>query len=315
MKNLVKICSKFLIVLIMLLGVSSIAFGQPTQPIKTLTAAEATVEIGSTTYSAHGYNKDGVADPTRENTEYVTVGSVLQYFVMPDPIANPGFNVTNPTQNVASSFEWSVSGTGGTVTATTPLATVTWGNTPGSFLLTAIEKPATNLGFCDPASNPGTIVDVVVIPKTRIGFTTGDGAGPEITPLATAYTGYICEPTNPATTAKTVSFTMALPVKDANTDNIWVSYTITGTTPEGQAITGLTQGTDVPLTLDATLDLIFNAYGKYVITLTKVTDRISRKPATEVPGELLASGAGLSFTFDLTKPVETGPIYRLPNHY
>jgi hypothetical protein len=97
-----------------------------------------------------------------------------------------------------------------------------------------------------------------------------------------------------------VTYTVARTAEDTNT----------GAVPDGGTV-------DVVLTGTAgVIPIEFTSYGAFKVTLTDVTDRISRKSLTPVVGEIAgAASTGAEFVFNVLKPVTTGPIYRLPNFY
>jgi hypothetical protein len=95
--------------------------------------------------------------------------------------------------------------------------------------------------------------------------------------------------------------------------HVWVDYTVT---KDGSPVSPSLDGTNVPV-VGGNINLTFPDYGRYVITITKVTDRVSRKSTDASGNPILGdlTSAGIKFAYSVMKPVQTGPIYRIPNNY
>ena len=253
------------------------------------------VAIDSKDYYRHGYNKDGGPfDPGREERDSVTITSTMTYFVLPDPAISPSYNVTTSPKdftNVNSTFTWTIENSFGTGTSTTPIIVINWTKT-GIDTVKVKEVPKANGGACGGNDQE---MPVVVIPKPVITF---NQVG---TPAA--YADGACYTQAQVTAKVTYNFPVTA---TTSSSQVWVDFTVT---KDGNPVSALA-GNDVPV-VSGTFPLEFDDYGKYEVTITKVTDRISRK--SQVVGDITAAGA--KFTYNVIRPAQTGPMYRIPNNY
>ena len=321
MKNLVKFCSKLLyrsmkygMILIMLLSMTSVVVGQVKAPATGLPVIELATKPG---HVAHGYDVAGTATSADEVTEIVTVGADMRYFVYPSPLVSPNYvfvpGSPGALTNVNSTFTWSFEGTTLGSTAIVqpvtggPYITVQW-NSIGSTILRALETPNSTQGtsFCVSGSEPHTQFPVQVIKRPEIRFT-------EIS-TGVYYEDY-CNAALPPT-----SKNFNLTVDNANefTGGVKIIYNLWHTPITGnreRINIGENQEADItlPTTTTGTLNIDRTwDYGLYEIEIHSVSDRISRKSGVaSVEGDILASAS--KFTYEVKRPVETGPIYRLPN--
>jgi hypothetical protein len=267
---------------------TGIALGQTQPP---------SVEIDGKDYYRHGYNSTGggtVQQSPQEDRDSVTITSVMKYFVLPNPTVSPDYTVTDLLNftDVKSVFQWSLANDpaviGATDGSTTPIVTVLW-NALGVDTLKALEVP--DMGAA--CAGSGTKIPVTVIRKPEIAFE----------PRNSVYADSACYTQTQVTAGVPIIFDM-----DVVTDSwlVEVDYTVTR---NGSALPSMT-GTNVPV-VGGEITLVFEDYGRYEITITKVTDNISRK--SSVDGDITTVGE--KFTYIVMPPVETGPIYRLPNNY
>ena len=282
-------------IIILFFFTTGIVFGQTTPPNY--------VDIDGKDYYRHGYNSSnpsGTPDP-QEIRDSVTVTSVIKYFVLPNPAVSPQYdpNDIDNFTNVNSTFSWSLRNTSplGTIPSgsTTPIVTVTWGSTTGIDTIKALETPNWSAAC---ASSP-TAIPVAVIRKPEIAFATKNSI----------YADSACYTQTQLTTGISIPFSMNATTESSQ---IWVNYTVTKDNVAEPSL----NGSNVPV-VGGNISLIFNDYGRYVITITKVTDRISRK-STDVSGNPIEGNittVGEKFTYTVMRPVETGPIYRIPNNY
>ena len=294
-KNIIK----FSIILLMFCS-TSVAFGQTTPP------PSVKIEDGGKDYYRHGYNSTGggntLQNPGREERDSLTVEAVMKYFVLPNPKVSPNYRYDTPTNltdfsEVNSTFAWSLktSPLGNITTGDgTPLITVTWGATPGDDELSVVETPNAGSGAC--GDGEPTTIPVVLIPKPTI----------EFVPKNSLYSDTDCKDETTVQAGIEVEFVMNF---TTSSSQIQVDYTIH---KDGEVSPSVTE-TGIPI-VDGKLTIEFDDYGSYEITITKVTDRISRK--SSVDGEI-ATGVSQAnkFTFVMQRPIQTGPIYRLPNNY
>jgi hypothetical protein len=248
--------------------------------------------VNSETLSRHGYNSAGIAVPA-ENTDSVTTGSVMRYYVLPDATANPTY--TSPlTGSLTDAFAWTFTGaTGSAAGANANVAgfvafgnyqQVTWSGT-GTINLNVQENspaPASCLG-------PLTTIPISILPVPTATF----GADPAA----------VCANNPVQTFALPVTLTTAV-----SDDIVRINYTVYN--PDASVLIAaqdlnIDEGAasyNVTLT-GATL------YGEYYVVINSVTDRISRKAVTDVLGTITDNRINL---YVYRTPV-TGPIYHVPN--
>ena len=255
------------------------------------------VSIDSKDYYQHGRNSSGPS--TQEERDSVTVTSEFKYFVLPDPTISPDYKYDTPANTidfskVNSTFAWSLKNSFGTTnSSTTPIITVTW-NTTGIDSVMVKETP--NIGAA--CAGSGTSIPVAVIIKPEIAFT----------PNGSIYADSACYTQTQVTTGVQYPFSMAVTTQSSQ---VWVDYTVT---KNGTLQTSLA-GTNVPVS-GGNITLTFQDYGRYVVTITKVTDRVSRK-STDASGDPILgniTAAGAKFAYNVMRPIQTGPIYRIPNN-
>ena len=295
-------CVKFLSVLslgLFLMGTST--FGQTTPEKVSIDSKD--------NYYRHGFNANGAntvgSIKAEEATDSVTIGSTMKYFVLPDPAYNKDWynvdgsikDITN-TSNIISSFTWTietVSSGVGTTSATTPIAPINW-TTSGTASIKVQEVPP---GGDDVCKGTETVIPVEIIAKPTITFGL----------VGTAYSDGKCYLPDDVDDAA-YSFPVNVSTDVKGKQDVKISYTVT---KEGDASYS-SGGTDV-LIESGQFNVSFDDYGKYEITITKLTDRISRKSGDEGTSGFLTSGGSLSFTYTVIKPAQTGPVYHLPNSY
>ncbi len=249
---------------------------------------------------AHGNNSSGNPTPL-EATDSVTVGGALDYFVMPDPTLNPGYDfATNPLTNLNSTFDWTgTTGASGIVykksgpTDIPNYVTITWGNTPGLFQVSVYEISAAGCQDATPTTIP---VQVIAAPTL-----TYPAAGGSESICGTGTDGSLGINPSPIN----VNFTSSV----SGNRQMQLVYTITsvnhGTIASNVTAniteTGAGSGT---FTLAAPLQY----YDTYTVTLNTVSDRISRK------SNVVSNASGnTTFTVVITPTPNTGTIYHLPN--
>ncbi len=266
---------------IMVIGISS-TFAQP-----------ATISgVNGETLSQHGYNTAGTA-VAAENTDSVTTGSVMRYYVLPDATANPTY--TSPLGgSLTDAFAWTFTGATGGAAGVNANVTgfaafgnyqqVTWSGTGTINLNVQENSPA-------PASctGPLTTIPIAILPVPTATFG-ADPASVCANDPAQTFTLPVTLTTAVADGNVRVNYTVYNPdatvliaAQDLNIDESAVSYNVT--------LTGAT------------------LYGNYYVVINSVTDRISRKAVTDVLGTIADNRIDL---FVYRTPV-TGPIYHMPN--
>jgi hypothetical protein len=249
---------------------------------------------------AHGNNSSGVPS-ANETVDSVTIGGTLDYFVMPDPALNPGYNYSvNPLTNLTSTFDWT--GTTGQSSVTYKKSgptdipnyvQIVWGNVAGLFQISVAEQAAA--GCADPT--PTTVpVRLIGLPTLTYPVAGGNQAY-----CSTAADGS----TNITVTPLTVNFTSSV----SGNKLIQLRYTITSTSHGTVATNVLTSVTATSATTGTfSIASPLNFYDSYTITLTEVTDRIARK--SNVVG---APSGNLTYTVNVNRTPSTGTIYHVPN--
>ncbi len=268
-------------------------------------------------YYQNGYNSTGGPALSQEVRDSVTVTSTMKYFVLPDATANPDFKYDTPENaadftKVLSTFSWGFRRNGGSplelgATTGTPtnkhIISILWGNTAGVDTIRVTENPTNGC--------PGTEtkIPVAVIPKPTITF---DKAG-----SPADYKDGACYTQTQVNAGINHPFELT---PTTASSQIKVNYTMVFTPVSGTPETTYGTNVSVPIVsgkgiLTIMLKNDAKLHGKYEVTITQVTDRISRKSNAPSTGAgLLTVGGSATFTYSVLKPVETGPIYRLPNN-
>lgn len=219
-----------------------------------------------------------------ESIDTVVVGSTLPYYVYPDFDFNPSFIESTPldSSKIDSKFFWS-SDAGyvvNTVNATDPenYKNITW-NIKGNYAIKVTEKTDALYGGCSGDYN----FKVVVLDKPTATFTSA----------ATI------------TCPQTVATDISLPIKNTSgvkltTENEkHVQYTV-NMSYNGGAATPVTVPAVESGATSVVVSLSSLPEGRYVFTLTKVSDRISRK--CSIDGTL---GAQTTYIMYVTTPKPT----------
>jgi hypothetical protein len=234
----------------------------------------------------------------------VTVGSVIEYYVAPDATVNTSYtppSVGNgyvPAGFLSSDFTWTVPAGIGTINTGVTDAdsnivqiNIAGTNSGGDLLVTVLETSGPG---CAAPSTTDMSVEVIEAPTADIGNGTYDSD----TAICTA---------TPATVSIDVPVTLSTDVLDGD-----VQFSVV---VEDAVSTVLWNNGGSPLTMDESQTSFnvpagtFAAVGNFTVTISAVTDRISRKPATDVTGTITTS----VFNITLNTVPTTGEIYRLPN--
>lgn len=240
-----------------------------------------------TDFQEHGKNSSGTTTAT-ENIDSVTVGSTMNYFVMPDLDVN---------QDVDGPYDYNTNKDALT-------STFDWFTVPG-LTITPIEANYVNVDFpstgdytlnvseqSDAGCNTDTTtIDVRVINEPEAGFNHA------------TYAESMCFA---VPTDATYNFPVSL-TTDVADGNIAIHVEIVNTTTSTTVYDGdmSLSDSDTFFTFDA-----FTEFGTHELTITSVSDRISLK--SSVNGTI-TTGAEV-FTFTITKTPSTGTIYHLPNN-
>ena len=295
MNNLKKLLIVFNLGLF-LTGISSRTFGQTISD----TPAGNNIPLDSKTLYEHGYNSSG-ADSPREDIDTVMVGSVMNYFVMPNRNYNTSYfgqSSYAATNLTVSRFDWTalngaVTAQAVNTTGTSPWIKVTWGATTGA---TTVEVQEVPQGLSVSCVSEETTIPVWVIAKPTIGFSQ----------VGSAYAHSECYD---ETDKLTAFYDFPVSVTTSSTQ-VLVNITVVRKDLEsGSTLSTVTQ-TDIPVA-SGLFRVGFSDYGAYEVTITKITDRIARKCDTE--GDI--TGSADTFTFSVMPMPQTGVMYHIPNNF
>jgi hypothetical protein len=244
-----------------------------------------------------GTNSSNVVT-SQEDIDSVTVGGTYEYFVMPDPAINVGYNpLVNLLTNLVDTFNWTTKGASvitRVLAGATPVPNyirVAWNGAVGS-LDSVIVFEKTKPAGCI-ATLP-TKIPVRLIHQPQGYFT--------------SITGSICS-ANPATVSIVYPFTLATDVEDGNiVVHVKIVSPLGSTLLDNDLSLNQTSGTTY------TFNNTSGEYGTYTATITVVSDRISRKSfggtATGIVGN---AGLNTVYSYTINRTPTTGPIYHIPN--
>lgn len=237
------------------------------------------------------------------NIDTVTVGSVMPYMVKGDPIMHQ-LRQIGALQK--SDFNWALSG-GGTLTAPAAkdtVITVTWGTAPGLYNITVAESPVAATGFPTPCAGTSQKLPVRVVARPTVawnGSTTVGGCN-----VANTTVGI------PVDVTGIGKWVITYDLVYYNLSNVATSITgVTGT--DLTATIGLENNKNDGTALTNQTMLSINvpstgagAYGKYVLTIKSVKDRISTKSGVSSSTGDYPSGAYtiVSYPAPTTQPIQ-----------
>ncbi|MFW5657295.1 MAG: hypothetical protein ACOC0C_06725 [Bacteroidota bacterium] len=278
--------------------------------ISAMAQEPASVTTPQGTLYQQGTNSGGAA--ASEDPDLVTTGTTVPYLVLPDADLNPdwaiGTDATNTT-DLVSSFDWTVpSGISSAgATATIHYVEIVVDGTAGTTdnITVAEENGASCVG------TPSSIPVLVVAQPDATALAVDDG---DSEPASNCAAG-----TNGSLAAAVPTFTLTQAI-DGNI-----------TTPEVEVIASLDflplNGTSTSVFSDETLTVSsggvvdlssqiteLNSWGTYTLTITQISDNISRKDIASDGFFNVNEGTDLSTTYTLLKQPTTGTIYRLPNN-
>lgn len=251
----------------------------------------AVAQTQPTDLKPHGTNSSD-AVVASENVDSVTVNAAINYFVMPDAAISPSYDyATDPIANLNSSFDWTATNGSPTITDNNAgwvgannsnYVNIEWGST-GSYQVKVSEIARS--GSC---SGDTTTIDVNVINAPTAAFNGVSDAVCNASPVTVSYT-----------------FTVDL-TTDVISNNIRLAIDVDGPSTADIYTTtyDLTEGT---VTFDIPAGNFDDGFGDYVVTITEVSDRISRKSG-------LTIDPAQSFTLTINPLPSTGTIYHLPNN-
>ena len=222
-----------------------------------------------------------------EETDSVTIGSTLQYFVMPDPAVNAGYDYSTNRGALVSTFDWWTSNgleSGIVDNGGEELVDITW-STLGADILYVTEIGAN----CDASDTTDVPIRVINVPTAAFGGT--DSA--------------FCT-TDPSLHDFDFPITATTDVADGKLRfEIAVSHATLGANFYTNTI-DFDKDTNASFNVPAGT---FTAYGVYTVVISNITDRISRKPATDI----LGTSTQDTYTVTINTTPNTGNIYHVPN--
>ncbi len=251
-----------------------------------------------TDFQEHGKNSSG-ATVASENIDSVVVGSTMNYFVMPDLDVNQDgdgpYDYNTNKDALSSTFDW-FTNPSLTITEIEPnYVSVDFPTSTGDYTVNVSELSAGGCG------SDTTTIDVRVINAPEVGYTLAGGSEDF---CETGVDGSLS--VSPSAMNVTINSDVI------GNQQIIISYQISSTNASfngGNPVDGTVSVADGAVNFAISENLTH--YGTYTITLTDITDRISRKPVTDVSGSLLTN---TTFTVNVTRTPSTGTIYHLPNN-
>ena len=248
--------------------------------------APATVSAEASTLQKHGNSSAGIVS-AYETIDSLSLGAQnVKYVAYPDLLISPSY--VFPTTSLNSTFVW----------ATVPSAGVSVNNTVAGF--------ATNYAKINFPASTGDYV-LSVLETATAGSCAGAAVGFTVRLINVPTANFNGTPNTSATCGANLStVTLSLPVAltTAVQDNmVKLTYTISGA--------NIVAATTVDLNKSATSFTLpagtFTSYGANTITITAVSDHISRK--SSVPGTITTA----TYSFTINRVPVTGPIYHVPN--
>lgn len=248
-------------------------------------------------FQEHGKNSSG-ATVASEAIDSVTVGSTMNYFVMPDLNVNQDadgpYDYATNKDALVSTFDWFAI-PGLTITKDEEnYVSVDFPASPGDYTLNVSEESTAG------CSTDTTTIQVRTINAPEVGYTIAGGS--EDFCVNDADGSFSVSPSPVSVTINSDVF---------GNRGIIISYQITSTSSSfngGNPLNGTVSVADGDSNFSISENLTH--YGTYTITLTDITDRISRKPTTDIRGSLLAN---TTYIVNVTRAPSTGNIYHLPN--
>jgi hypothetical protein len=245
---------------------------------------------------------DGTTSPVATETpDLVTVGTLVPYLVIPDKDINPSYVLATDgasTTNVSSTFNWTVTGLG-TITNASPKHYIELNitGTAGTTVTMNVKEQNSASGACADAT--GTNINVKIL------------AQPTVT-AASVNPASVCSADG--TTAITLPQFSITSTSDVTSPSIKV-YATLHLTPLSGAASDIFA--DQELAVDASGNVTLPAvtltkWGKYTLTISKVSDKISRKDIDATRKGYFAVSS-ISTDFYIYKTPKTGAIYHISN--
>lgn len=270
-----------------------------------------------------GTNSGDLTGPVgTEDPDLVTTGTRVPYLVLPDPILNPtwapGADATNTT-NLVSTFTWTIpAAISSTVPGTGHYITIDVNGAAGATGQISVQEESG--ASCAGTSTP---INVRVIAQPTVSaLAVSDGVAPNDAICAAGTNGSldIALPTFSATQTTDAAIPGDASIR-VRASLVFTDFvTGTPTTVFSDAILNVNEATGAVSNADMTAAGAAGAYddldswGTYALTITHISDKISRKDINAADGYFAVNGAtGYTATYSVLKTPTTGPIYHLPN--
>lgn len=268
------------------------------------------------------------ANVVAENPDLITNGTKVPYLVIPDATLNPTWSAAaaldaTVTTGITSTFTWTVTGAFGALNAA-PVNT-------GHYIHVDVTAAAGTLGTLNVKEQgavgcpdiTGTNISIKVVAKpAATALAVSDGVAPNVSICVSGTNGSL----NVAFPTFTATKTYDASIDATGDPLIMVKATLVFN--DFVLGTPTTLFTDQLLNVDATTGAISNAdiatksaltdfdkWGSYVLTITQISDKISRKDLNAAAGYFNINGVtGYAATYTVLKTAQTGAIYHLPNN-
>ena len=265
---------------------------------------------------------DPIGPVASEDPDLLTTGTRVPYLVFPDADLNPtwvpGADATNTT-GILSTFDWTLPAA---ISSTVPGT--------GHYITFDVDGAAGTVGAItvqeqSGASCDGSITSInvrIVAQPTASALAVSDGTAPNDAICGTGTNGSldIALPTFTATQTTDAAIPGDATVRVRATLVFTDFLTGTPTNIFTDAILNVNEATGVVSNADMTAAGAAGAYddldswGTYALTITHISDKISRKDINAADGYFaLNGGSGYTATYTVLKTPTTGPIYHLPN--
>ncbi|MDP4115602.1 MAG: hypothetical protein Q8903_05680 [Bacteroidota bacterium] len=247
---------------------------------------------------------DGTTAPiTSGDPDLVTTGTTVPYLVVPDADLNPSYNLSEGASatHVVSNFTWTVPGTIGSISYPTPKHYIEVNITGAADATGDINVKEQNSAPTACQDATGTSIHVKVIAQPTV-------SAASVLPTSVCSTD--------GTTAITLpTFTVTKSTSAPSDPGLQVLATLTLTPLSGASSDVFT---DQVLTVDESTGNVtlptgttLSKWGKYTLTITSVSDKISRKDIDATRKGFFASGKTVDFY--IYKTPKTGAIYHISN--
>lgn len=269
-------------------------------------------------------------DVATEDPDLVTTGTRVPYLVIPDPILNPNWAAAaaadaTTTTGINSTWTWTIPGTIGSLNATPA--------NNGHYIMLNVTGTATTTGTINVkeqsgASCPdptGTNINLrVVAQPAASALAVSDGAD-VVTSICVNGTNGSLNVTIPTFTLTHTTDAIIPGLKGVRV-SASLSFTnfVTGATstifPASELnvdASGVISTADMTTAATAAGNTFtdLDSWGTYTLTVTHISDKISRKDINAANGYFAVNGVtGYSATYSVLKTASTGAIYHLPNN-